>query len=130
MSGQVLIDTCAWIDFLRGTDGALGDSVALALTGDTALMCGVSVAELLQGAKGAKEKQQLDLVFAQVEQLAIIDADWVSAGVAMQALRAKGIQVPLTDALIAAVALRYKVPVLTVDAHFAHLGVPVVSSIT
>ena len=122
----LLIDTCGWIDFLRpatGSTNSLGDLVEQAISDDSAAMCGVSVAELLQGAKGKKEKQQLELLFATVPVLAIESADWHAAGLALQALRTRGITVPLTDALIAAVALRNNVPLLTVDAHFEHLGV-------
>ncbi len=123
MSQQLLIDTCGWVDFLRARDGALGDKVEQALADDTALFCSVTVAELLQGVKGNKEKQQLEFLFANVERLPVEDSDWTAAGNSLQALRAKGIQLPLTDALIAAVARRHGVPVLTVDAHFRHLGV-------
>ncbi len=71
----MLIDTSAWIDFLRGRAGALGDAVERALSHDTALMCGVVIAELLQGAKGKKEKQQLGFLFANVECLPVLPDD-------------------------------------------------------
>ena len=123
MTGKVLIDTCGWVDFLRPGASSLGDRVEQALSEDAALLCSVTVAELLQGVKNKKEKQQLESLFAHVERLAVEDEDWTTAGHALQALRTKGIQLPLTDALIAAVARRHGVPVLTVDAHFKHLGV-------
>jgi predicted nucleic acid-binding protein len=41
-------------------------------------------------------------------------------------LRTQGITLPLTDALIATVAKRKAMPVLTVDAHFQHLSVGLV----
>ncbi len=122
-SGMVLIDTCGWIDFLRVGDGALADQVEHALANDLAAMCSVNQAELLQGVKGQKEQRQLDLLFDNVALLEVEPADWLSAGRALQGLRAKGFQIPLTDALIAAVALRLGLPVLTSDAHFAKLGV-------
>lgn len=123
MPDTLLIDTCGWIDFLRPAAGPLGDRVAQALENDTALMCSVTVAELLQGAKGKKEKQQLEFLFANVGQLDVEPRDWFAAGNALQALRGRGITLPLTDALIAAVAARHGVPVLTVDSHFRHLAV-------
>ena len=43
MNSRILIDTSAWIDFLRGRAGALGDAVERALSDDTALMCGVVI---------------------------------------------------------------------------------------
>ena len=123
MSTPLLIDTCAWIEFLRSRQGALGDRVAQAINDDCAVMCGVTVTELLQGAKGAKEKQQLDFLFANVACVAVEPADWLAAGQALQSLRGQGVTLPLTDALIAAIARRKGLPVLTVDAHFQHLSV-------
>lgn len=122
MSPKILIDTCGWIDFLRSKNSALGDRVEQALVDDTAALCGVVQAELLQGAKTDKEKQQLEFLFANVECLPMLDADWQLAGHLLQSLRSTGITLPVTDALIATVAKRHGVAVLTVDAHFKHLS--------
>jgi predicted nucleic acid-binding protein len=119
----ILIDTCAWIDFLRQPQGGLGDQVEHLLANDRAALCGVVQAELMQGAKGRKEQEQLDFLLANVPCLEITPADWLSAGRLLAQLRAKGLQVPLTDALIAVCAKRHQAPVLTLDQHFQHLGV-------
>jgi predicted nucleic acid-binding protein len=126
MSAKILIDTCAWVAFLRTGQGALADRVTQALSDDTAFMCGVSITELMQGARGDKEKQQLAFLFANVPCLPVEPSDWVTAGETLQALRLSGITLPLTDALIATIAKRNAVPVLTVDAHFQHLTVSLV----
>ncbi len=55
MAKRILIDTCGWIDFLRSRDGVLGDYVSLAIEREQAVLCGVVIAELLQGTKGKKE---------------------------------------------------------------------------
>jgi predicted nucleic acid-binding protein len=123
VSTQILIDTCGWIDFLRSRSSALGDKVAQAIADDKALLCSVTLTELLQGVKTPKEKQQLDFLFASVKCLPVEDADWLTAGNQLQALRARGLTVPLTDALIAAVAKRNGVAVLTVDVHFEQLSI-------
>ena len=122
-AGRVLIDTCGWIDFLRPGDGALADQVERALADDLALLCSASQAELLQGVKGQKEQRQLELLFDNVALIDVEPADWLSAGRALQSLRSKGLSIPLTDALIAAVAIRLGVPILTSDGHFEKLGV-------
>lgn len=122
-AGRVLIDTCGWIDFLRPGNGALADQVERALADDLALMCSVNQTELLQGVKGQKEQRQLEFLFENVPLLDVEPADWASAGRSLHALRSKGFQLPLTDALIAAVAVRHGVPVLTADGRFSKLGV-------
>ena len=119
----VLIDTCAWIDFLRQPQGGLGDQVAQLLASDGAALCGVVQTELMQGAKGRKEQDQLDFLLANVPCFEITAADWLSAGHLLAQLRAKGLQIPLSDALIAVCAKRNQAPVLTLDQHFQHLGV-------
>jgi predicted nucleic acid-binding protein len=50
----------------------------------------------------------------------------MKAGNLAAQLRAKGLTLPLTDVLIATVALRNQVSVLTIDKHFHHLGVDLV----
>ena len=131
MSSRILIDTSAWVDFLRSRGGVLGDAVARASSDDTALLCGVVIAELLQGAKGQKERQQPEFLFANVECLPVLPDDWHSAGRALQALQASrmsGITLPLSDAIIAALARRHEVSILTADAHFQHLSVGLVKA--
>lgn len=128
---KIIIDTCAWIDFLRSEKGILGNYVASAIEKDQALLCGVVMTELLQGAKGKKEKQQqqLDLLISGIEILDTVNQDWINAGLCLQNLRSKGITLPVTDALIATVALRNAIPVLTVDKHFDYLSVTVINPI-
>lgn len=120
---RVLIDTCAWIDFLRQPQGGLGDQVEKLLVSEGAALCGVVQAELMQGAKGRKELDQLDFLLTNVPCFEITPADWLSAGRLLAQLRAKGLQVPLSDALIAVCAKRNQAPLLTLDQHFQHLGV-------
>ena len=123
MKSPLLIDTSAWIDFFRGKQSGATDTVQLALQLGLARLCGPVKAELLQGVKTKKEKQQLGVVFDAVENLDTLEVDWETAGSNLQALRENGITLPLTDALIAAIAARYKVQVLTLDHHFSHLKV-------
>ena len=58
----VLIDSCAWIDFLRYQEGELGNKVSDLIKNDQAAITGVIVTELLQGAKSNKQQQQIDLI--------------------------------------------------------------------
>lgn len=44
----VLLDTTAWIDFLRPGNGVLGNAVRGLIAADRAVICGVVVAELLR----------------------------------------------------------------------------------
>ncbi len=90
---------------------------------DQARLCGVVQAELVRGIKTAKELDRLQLLFETVPHLETLDVDWLAAGHLARQLRARGKTVPLTDALIAAIATRSKAQVLTLDQHFAYLEV-------
>ena len=119
----VLIDTSAWIEFLHGNSGPMADSVQVALELHQARLCDPVKAELLQGAKGNKEKEQLQLIFDAVPSLETQESDWIQTGEMLHNLRSKGVTLPLSDALIAAIAQRHQTSVLTLDQHFSHLEV-------
>jgi hypothetical protein len=55
--GLVLVDTCAWIDFLRYQEGELGNQVAVLIENNQAIITGVIITELLQGVKNEKQQQ-------------------------------------------------------------------------
>ena len=119
----IMIDTCAWIDFLRSGESKLGDMVSLAIAQDQACLCGVIAAELLQGCKHKKEQKQLHSLLSAIPSIPLLEKDWLDCGQLMQRLRKKGITIPLTDALIATIAKRREFTVLTLDKHFTHLPV-------
>jgi predicted nucleic acid-binding protein len=125
---RVLIDTCAWIDFFKSHTGGLGNRVADLIETNHAAITGVVIAELLQGVKHDREVQRLHLLFQSIHYLPTVDNDWVNTGLLAQQLRATGLTLPLTDVLIAAIAQRHGVPVLTVDKHFQHLPVDVLDA--
>jgi predicted nucleic acid-binding protein len=124
-SPLVLVDTCIWIDFFRHQDSLLGNHLAYLIKHDRAAVCGVVCAELLQGVKRLQEETSLYLVFDTVSLLTTHETDWLNAGKQLQALRRSGLTIPLTDALIASIARRYRIPVFTIDKHFQHLDISI-----
>ena len=120
---NILIDTSGWIDFFRHRTGRIGDIVSASLENEIAYLTGVIQAELLHGAKGKKEVEQLSVLFKTVPCLPVIEEDWLATGRLLHRLKSTGITVPLTDALIAVIAGRYTMNVLTLDKHFRHLPV-------
>ncbi len=120
---RVMIDSCAWIDFFKSKTGDLGNQVAELIETNQAAITGVIIAELLQGVKQENESQRLRVLFRSINYLPTEDSDWFNAGQLAQQLRAKGLTLPLTDVLIAVIAKRYAIPVLTLDKHFQHLPV-------
>ncbi len=107
----------------RDTGGAAGDVVAGLIQLDQAYLTGSVMAELLHGAKGKREMKELEAVFATIPILDVTGEDWLVTGNSLQVLRKKGCTVPLTDVLIASVAQRNNMAVLTLDKHFQYLSV-------
>ncbi len=112
---KILIDTSAWVNFLTDKEGALGNMVAMAIERNQAALCGVVIAELLQGALGKPEQKKLNFLFSHVESLPMTESVMLKAGELLQKQRAQGLILPLTDAVVAAVALEQGVPVLSAD---------------
>jgi len=123
INSLVLVDSCAWIDFLRYQEGEPGNQVAVLIENKQAAITGVIIAELLQGVKIEKQQQQINFLINSVTSFPTQEIDWINTGLLLQKLRSQGITLPLTDALIAVIAQRYQVKVLTIDKHFQHLAV-------
>ncbi|MBL6987310.1 MAG: PIN domain-containing protein, partial [Methylobacter sp.] len=108
---------------LRYQEGELGNQVAALIENNQAAITGVVIAELLQGVKTEKQQQQINLLINSVRSFPTQESDWKNAGILLQELRKQGVTLPLTDALIAAIAQHYQIKVLTIDKHFQHLSV-------
>ena len=114
----VLPDTCAWIDFFNGRATPLADSLAHALNDRDVITCGVVMYELFQGVRSVKESDMLRTAFSSLRYLEMDRDLWLSAAQISAALRGKGITLPFSDIVIAALANRHDLVVLTVDQHF------------
>ena len=79
------------------------------------------MAELLQGIKNPKEEQNILELISAIEFLEISTELWIKAGRLSSSLRKKGINLPLTDIAIAALALDYNLQILTIDKHFEQI---------
>lgn len=119
----VLIDTCGWIDFFKSKTGRLGTQVANLIENDQATLTGVVIAELLQGIKTEKELQRLKHLFP-ITSLSKNNRRRLDTNrLLLQQLRTKGLTLPLTDILIATIAQRHAIAILTIDKHFQYLTV-------
>jgi len=118
MPNRVLTDTCAWIDFFKAHPTPLAEYLKTALTGGTIVSCGVVMYELLQGIRSQNEEELVIRAFQALPQLEMTTASWIQAGRLSADLRKKGHAIPLSDIIIATLALENDCDVLTVDRHF------------
>lgn len=115
---MILIDTSAWIEFLRDTGSATCEEVDR-LLGEDIATCDPVRMELLAGARGDAHLQQLRGLLARATYLPVGPADYETAAALYRNCRRQGETVRrLIDCLIAAVALRKDVAVLHADADF------------
>lgn len=116
MAERVLIDTSAWVDFFRGIDPVRKVVRGLVLD-DAALRCGPVELELRHGLR-RHQVGEVVRVWYGLHLLPTDELDFTSAGDLLRDLREAGTSIPSVDALIATLALRHEVPLLTVDRHF------------
>ena len=120
MSGSVLADTSAWVEFLRSTGSPADRALETAMRDRTLLVTGPVLMELLAGATDAEEWRDLQrLTFAFDFTHVQSPADWIDAGALRRRMRSVGTAVPSqVDCLIAVIAMRVGAALLHKDADF------------
>ena len=115
---MVLIDTSAWIEFLRDTGSPACRRVDELLAGDITT-CDPVRMEVLAGARSDAHLRDLRGLLARGALVPTVPGDYEDAATLYRACRRSGGTVRrLIDCLIAAVAIRADVPVLHADNDF------------
>ena len=125
MSSPVLVDTSAWVEYLRATGSAQDIALGRALQSpDGVLMPAVVLQELLQGARSPQDYLALQSALETVDLFE--PQDWghlhAQAGLLYARCRWQGLTLrnPI-DCVVAACALEAELPLLARDADFVHL---------
>jgi predicted nucleic acid-binding protein len=114
----ILIDTSAWVEFLRGTGSSTCDEVDRLLDRESAVT-DVVVMEVLAGARDDGQLRDLRGLLGRSLLLSCEAADYLEAARLYRTCRNRGKAVRrLVDCLIAAVAIRSDVPILHADRDF------------
>ncbi|MBW1714614.1 MAG: PIN domain-containing protein [Deltaproteobacteria bacterium] len=118
MKANVLVDTSIWIEYFNKPDSRAGESLENLLREGRVFCAGVVLAELLQGAKIERE---FKLILESMTALPFLETTlntWIEAGRISFSLRKKGITIPVTDIILASLALESHCLVFTLDPHF------------
>jgi predicted nucleic acid-binding protein len=119
---MILVDTSAWIEFLRDTGSEVCNSVDRLLDEDLAICDAVSM-EVLAGARNERHLIQLRGLLARATMLPTSPADYEAAASMYRSCRTQGETVrKLIDCLIGAVAVRAGAEVLHADTDFVALA--------
>jgi predicted nucleic acid-binding protein len=113
-----LVDTSAWIEYLRSGRGGVAEEVeALLLSGDAA-WCDMVMLELWNGARGQEEKRKLADLSAAAPHLETTADVWALAHRLAARCRDKGKTIPAADILVGACAAHHGVELEHKDRHF------------
>ena len=119
---MILIDTSAWIEFLRDTGSTVCNHVDDLLSEEIAV-CDVVRMEVLAGARDDSHLSSLRRLLARAETIPTLTTDYEDAAALYRQCRRRGETVrKLVDCLIAASAIREGVPVLHSDTDFEVLA--------
>ena len=120
----LLVDTSVWSLALRrdaeATEPEVQQLKEALLGSDVVVTTGLVLQELLQGFSGAKAQTQLIERFAALPLLQPDRDDHIAAAVLRNACRRAGVQIGTIDALLAQLAIRHDLTLLTTDKDFTH----------
>lgn len=118
--GGVVADTSVLIAFFRGKAEYVKEIAGL-LEGKRLVVTGIILAELLQGMKNLKEEQRISDLLSAISSIELTTDLWIKAGKISLSLRRSGIDLPLTDVAIAALAMEHSLSLFTLDKHFERI---------
>lgn len=111
---MILLDTNIVIDMINNEE----DSHWSLIQQNTVVLCGIVITELYRGIKNTKEEKAIELFVNSVDSLPLQNEDWKQIGLFIAKLRDSGLIVPVQDAIISYLALKYNCSVCTNDKHF------------
>lgn len=119
---MILVDTSAWVEFLRATGTPADTAVQAALSGELAT-CDPVRMELLAGARSDQQLSNLRSLMSRAVHLPTAPSDYEEAALLYRRTRAAGLTVRRQiDCLIAAIAIRHSAVLLHADRDFTSLA--------
>ena len=115
----IVADTSEWVEYLAGRPAELLDH---ALAAGLVVVPPIVVAELLSGARTAKDRLLLEDMLRDLMMPAAPFDHWVRVGALRALLRARGLSVSTPDAHVAQCALDQDAPLLTRDGVFSRIA--------
>jgi len=119
---MVIADTSVWIPFFNRPDSLEKAALDTLIDADDVILVGVVLAELLQGCRTAAERALLSDALSALPYRETARSTWERAGGLSAQLLRKGATLPLSDLIIAALALEHDAAVYSLDAHFKRIS--------
>jgi hypothetical protein len=115
---RVFVDTCIWSPFFAKPASAEKVAVDALIDSDRVALIGPVMAEILLG---FRRKDQADWAASRLRMAHLVDTnwdDWQAAATLGRELASKGHKLPLTDLVLAVIAMRVGAWLYTTDPHF------------
>ena len=119
-NNSILADTSVWIEFFK-SQSAFGKKLETLIMKNSVWVCGVVLFELVQGVRSEEEKEKILDALSDLEYAEMTRQLWQKTAGLSAALKKKGLNLPLSDILIAAVAIEHNLKIFTLDKHFAQI---------
>ena len=115
---MMLVDTSSWVEYLRHLATEPSRRVEELLLLDQAGWCDMTIIELWNGARGAREKRELAELEKEITLFAVDATVWQKARKLASRCRDSGLSSPSADIVIAACARHYFLELEHCDTHF------------
>lgn len=116
----MLVDSSAWISYLRSGEGGLSTYLERLLDNNRAALCGIVLTEVRQGLRSHEQGEVLEL-FETLPYIETTRDDYERAGALLSGLQRRGMTLPAPDGVIAALCLEHELELLEFDKHFGHV---------
>jgi tRNA(fMet)-specific endonuclease VapC len=120
LKDNILADTSVWIEFFK-TRSTTGDELEKLIKEQRAWTCGIVLFELIKGVKSEAEKTTILNTLLSLEYIEMSPLLWKNAGEIAASLKKQGKNLPMSDILIAALAIEYNLQIFTLDKHFEQI---------
>ena len=119
---MVLVDTSVWIVFFRKDFSPIAEELDILLDEGEACVCGLVEAELIPGLR-REERGKVRALMAGLPCLEIAPDIWADVANIQERSLAQGLgPFSIPDLVLAAVALRHKTPLFSLDRHFRSIS--------
>ena len=118
---MVVADTSVWIPYFNQPDSQEKAILDVLIQHESLALVGIVVAELLQGCRSPKDAAALVETLSALPFIEMTFSAWRRAGEISASLRRRGITLPLSDLIIAGLALHQECAVFTLDPHFRQI---------
>lgn len=115
---MVIVDSTVWMHYWRTPDTPTGRELRRLLDSNQVSIVGLVISEVLQGARDDAQFSEILSWLSVIPYLEISKQTWVTAARLSTSLRLRGQMTPLSDLVIAAMALEGDHQVYTLDEHF------------